>query len=758
MKELEEKAPEGALEEGKKNKTTGDAKDDDDKDKDKKEEPDPLASVSDVFSFAQTFGNKLCLVFGIFFAAITGCTFPAIAWIFASSFEKLSSFGVEGVDYLEQIRNLAFQLLALGGIIFVAMTLSAGFLETLASDMSERMKKQWFAALLRQDMAYFDISDVSGTATIVNSNGRRYKKGLGRKLGEGVQFCITLLGGLAFAFWSSWRISLVVLTLVPLMVGATTFLIKMTTTQTQRANSSYAKAGSIVYTTVSSIRTILALNAVEDVILQFTTATQEAFVGASSQVIMVGLANGVVMGIFCGVYIPVSWYGAYLLYDAVTETGCDPSGAVPSNETCNPSAFHIFNALLGMTFAGAVLPQVSGAIEAFTGARSACYPAMEAIRRKTKGSDSGVVQEAPESEHEEAPKQVVRRGNSSALPKYEIDSSSDSGLKPENVVGNISFDNVTFAYPTRQEVNVFDGFNLEVKAGQTVALCGPSGGGKSTVVQLLERFYDPTSGSITLDGNKLSSLNVRWLRQHIGLVSQEPKLFACTIRENIKIGCPDATDEEVEAAAKKANAHDFICSFPDGYDTDVGNEGTQLSGGQKQRVAIARVLINKPRIILLDEATSALDSESEVIVQEALDVLMTEHNQTIIVIAHRLSTIKNADMIAVIQGGKVVETGRHAELIEKQGAYNDLIEAQNGGGKKDNSDSEKEESDGEGRDVSDGDDALENVEKEDKKDKEHLISFKDVHFQYPSRPDQKIFKGLNLHVEEGETLALVGPR
>lgn len=301
------------------------------------------------------------------------------------------------------------------------------------------------------------------------------ERGLGRKLGEGIQFCITVFGSLAFAFYCSWRTSLVILTIIPPMAVATDFLIKMTQTQTQRANSSYAKAGSIVYTTVSSIRTILAMNAVEDVIQQFTDATEEAYVGASSQVIKVGLANGIVMGIFSAMYIPVTWYGAYLLYDNVRLTGCDPSGAIMGHVTCEPSAFSIFGALFGMSFAGAVIPQVSGAIEAFTGARSACYPAITAIRRKTTSSSNSVVQEgkAQGDDEETTPKGFIRRGNSIPLPDYVIDSSSDAGMKPESVVGHISFNNVSFAYPTRQEVNVFDGFNLQVNAGQTVALCGP---------------------------------------------------------------------------------------------------------------------------------------------------------------------------------------------------------------------------------------------------------------------------------------------
>jgi len=222
---------------------------------------------------------------------------------------------------------------------------------------------------------------------------------------------------------------------------------------------------------------------------------------------------------------------------------------------------------------------------------------------------------------------ALRRGGTT-LPKYEIDSSSEAGKKPLSVSGEIEFRNVFFHYPTRRETEVFNNFSLKVEAGKTVALVGFSGSGKSTAVQLIERFYDPVSGSITLDGNDLKELNVKWLRQQIALVQQEPKLFECTIRQNIALGAPGASDEEIENAARMANAHDFIKSFPKGYDTEVGALGDQLSGGQRQRICIARCLVNKPKILLLDEATSALDSHSEVTVQEALDELMTQKTMT----------------------------------------------------------------------------------------------------------------------------------
>ena len=221
---------------------------------------------------------------------------------------------------------------------------------------------------------------------------------------------------------------------------------------------------------------------------------------------------------------------------------------------------------------------------------------------------------------------------------------------------------------------MLDGFNLTVGAGQTFALVGASGCGKSTVIQLLQRFYEPITGEVLVGGRDIRTLNIKWLRGNIGVVSQEPVLFDTTIAQNIMYGKEGATEEEMKEAAINANAHDFISKLPDGYNTLVGEAGTQLSGGQKQRVAIARALIRDPKILLLDEATSALDTESESIVQQALDRART--GRTTIVIAHRLSTIQNADVIASVEDGRVVEMGTHSELMDKGGLYYELVTAQ----------------------------------------------------------------------------------
>ena len=269
-----------------------------------------------------------------------------------------------------------------------------------------------------------------------------------------------------------------------------------------------------------------------------------------------------------------------------------------------------------------------------------------------------------------------------------------------NLQGSIEFKNIAFRYPSRPDAPIFENFSLSVNAGHTVALVGPSGSGKSSVVSLLERFYNPQHGSIELDGVNIRELNLTWLRNTLGLVGQEPTLFATSIAQNIAYGnCNirqnnkpqkyeegsnlevSEIDDELMAniidAAKKANAHDFIMSFPDGYQTEVGEMGVQLSGGQKQRIAIARAMLKDPSILLLDEATSALDSESERVVQNALDSLVSMRKRTTIVIAHRLSTIRNADKIVVVNRGQVVEEGTHDELMAiENGQYKALVELQ----------------------------------------------------------------------------------
>lgn len=260
--------------------------------------------------------------------------------------------------------------------------------------------------------------------------------------------------------------------------------------------------------------------------------------------------------------------------------------------------------------------------------------------------------------------------------KPEIDSWSQDDTKVSSIEGHIEFRDVHFRYPTRPNQPVLRGLNLRVEPGQYVAFVGGSGCGKSTAIALLERFYDPLVGGIYVDGTEISSFNVNEYRSHLALVSQEPTLYRGTIRENVLLGTDrdDILDEEIIRCCKDANIYDFIVSLPSGLDTLVGSKGCMLSGGQKQRVAIARALLRNPKILLLDEATSALDSESEKIVQAALDT--AAEGRTTIAVAHRLSTIKKADMIYVFHQGRIIESGRHEELMREKGAYFEYINLQ----------------------------------------------------------------------------------
>jgi ABC-type multidrug transport system fused ATPase/permease subunit len=247
---------------------------------------------------------------------------------------------------------------------------------------------------------------------------------------------------------------------------------------------------------------------------------------------------------------------------------------------------------------------------------------------------------------------------------------------PDGLRGVIQLKDVSFAYPTRPDVLVLDRVSLTVTPGTVLALCGPSGSGKSSIVHLLERFYDPQHGLVLVDDVPLTKLDASWWRKRMALVAQEPVLFGCSVFDNITYGVLDADNDAVVQAARTANAHEFVANFPEGYKTLVGERGVQLSGGQKQRIAIARALLVDPRILLLDEATSALDAESEHVVQEAIDRLM--NNRTTVLIAHRLSTVQQADTICVVQRGRIVERGTHEALFSQSGIYAQLVQRQMG--------------------------------------------------------------------------------
>ncbi|KAK2167994.1 hypothetical protein NP493_1249g00018 [Ridgeia piscesae] len=255
--------------------------------------------------------------------------------------------------------------------------------------------------------------------------------------------------------------------------------------------------------------------------------------------------------------------------------------------------------------------------------------------------------------------------------KPHIDSRSEDGLMPEQLLGHIAFERVDFIYESRPEIKVLDQVSLKTEVGKTIALVGPSGSGKSTICHLLLRLYDCTAGRVTVDGHDIKDINVKWLRQQIGVVSQEPVLFDGSISDNIRLGREGATQADIEEAAKMANAHNFIMMFPEKYNTLVGQRGAHMSGGQKQRIAIARALISNPRILLLDEATSALDSESEAIVQDALEKACK--GRTTIVVAHRLSTVRKADVIHCLSQGRLIESGSHDELMAREGLYYNLV-------------------------------------------------------------------------------------
>uniref|UniRef100_A0A0E0FMQ7 MDR-like ABC transporter n=1 Tax=Oryza nivara TaxID=4536 RepID=A0A0E0FMQ7_ORYNI len=577
-------------------------------------------AVRRMFAFADGADAALMAV-GAAAAVANGMAQPLMTFIFG---DVINAFGsTSSPDVLAKVTKVILN--------FVYLGIGAGFVSTLqvscwtitGERQAARIRALYLKAILRQDIAFFD-KEMSTGQVVERMSGDTFliQDAIGEKSGKCIQLLSTFFGGFIIAFVRGWLLALVLLSCIPPIAVAGAFVSRLMTRISTRMQEKYGDAGNIAEQTIGAIRTVASFNGEKQAINTYNKFIRKAYESTLQEGVVNGLGLGTVMAIlFCSYGLAV-WYGSKLIVNRGYNGGI------------------VINVLMSVMMGAMSLGHATSSITALAGGQGAAYRLFRTIERQP-----------------------------------DIDACCTTGDIFEDVKGDVELKNVYFSYPSRPEHLVFDGFSLQVPSGTRMALVGESGSGKSTVISLVERFYDPQSGEVLIDGVDIRRINLGSIRRKIGLVSQEPVLFAGTIRENITYGKEDPTLEEINRAIELANAAKFIDKLPNGLETMVGERGIQLSGGQKQRIAIARVIIKNPRILLLDEATSALDMESERVVQEALNKVMLE--RTTIIVAHRLSTVKNADMISVLQHGKLVEQGSHEELMKKpEGSYCKLIHLQ----------------------------------------------------------------------------------
>uniref|UniRef100_A0A0N4WT08 ABC transmembrane type-1 domain-containing protein n=1 Tax=Haemonchus placei TaxID=6290 RepID=A0A0N4WT08_HAEPC len=569
--------------------------------------------------------------------------------------EGLPALTKEEFDTL--VRRYCLYYLGLGFAMFATSYIQIVCWETFAERITHKLRKIYLKAILRQQISWFDIQQTGNLTARLTDDLERVREGLGDKLSLFIQMMSAFVAGFCVGFAYSWSMTLVMMVVAPFIVISANWMSKIVATRTQVEQETYAVAGAIAEETFSSIRTVHSLCGHKRELTRLATGYYDVYrnadgymaalekgrqtglvkyfyMGVGDLVRCKGRQTGLVKYFYMGVgvgfgqmctyvsYALAFWYGSVLIInDPTLDRG---------------RIFTVFFAVMsGSAALGTCLPHLN----TISIARGAVRSVLSVINSRPK------------------------------IDPYSLD-----GIVLNNMRGSIRFKNVHFSYPSRSTLQILKGVSLQVSAGQKIALVGSSGCGKSTIVNLLLRFYDPTRGKVTIDDIDVRDLNVQKLREQIGVVSQEPVLFDGTLFENIKMGYEQATMEEVQEACRVANAADFIKRLPEGYGTRVGERGVQLSGGQKQRIAIARAIIKNPRILLLDEATSALDTEAESIVQEALE--KAQKGRTTVIVAHRLSTIRNVDQIFVFKNGTIVEQGTHAELMNKRGVFFEMTQAQ----------------------------------------------------------------------------------
>ena len=571
-----------------------------------------------IFSYVLPYKYKF--IVGLGFLVLSSLTFMAFPYLVGKLFDSATGNSEGLLQDINMISLGLFGIILLQGIFsFFRVYFFAHVSENAVADI----RRDLYSKFMQLPISFFEKRRVGEITSRITTDVAQVQDAMSITLAELFRQVTTLVVGIIVIMFMSIKLSLFMLATFPVLVALALVFGRRIKTLSKKTQDELANTNVIVEETLQAINTVKAFTNEMFEVNRYKTTLNKAvrtalkaahFRGAFISFIIVGLFGGIIL---------VIWYGVTLVANGEIQLG-------------DLVSFVLYTVFIGASVGG--LGDLYGKVQSALGATERILEILQEEEEPTDKSLKALSQ--------------VRRLN-----------------------GDIVYNQVAFSYPTRTDVQVLRDINFTVRAGEKVALVGPSGAGKSTIIQLLMRFYDVTGGSLTVDGKDIRNIDLTTLRANIGVVPQEVLLFGGSIRENIAYGRPEATEADIIEAARKANAYDFIMTFPEGFDTLVGERGIKLSGGQRQRVAIARAILKNPAILILDEATSSLDSESEYLVQQAMDELMK--GRTTIVIAHRLATIRKVDKILVIDGGEIVEEGSHDLLsMNPEGIYANLLKLQ----------------------------------------------------------------------------------